>query len=181
MTSDLWVMEKVCLESGFFLVFPHVLQFVSFHHVISKPQTSVSVSWISSERLCNHLHWKSLLFREVVHKAVVCFLNIVFLATHLSPLPPTSSGFVVSGVIKCNPSTCWESGGEANPELHMAFCLLFPGFFLLIVIFESKLHFWSLYYSDCSELHSTLVWDGPFTFVAVKHAFSCISAESGIP
>lgn len=92
-------MEKICLESGFFLGFPRVLRFVSFHHVISKPQTSVSVSWISSERLCDHLHWKSLLIREVVHKAVVCFLSIVFLTTHLSLLPPTSSGFVVSGVI----------------------------------------------------------------------------------
>lgn len=73
-----------------------------------------------------------------------------------------------------------ESGGEANPKLHMAFCMFFPGFLLLIVLFESKLYFWSLYYSESSELHSALVREGLFAFLTATHAHSCICAESGI-
>lgn len=159
-----WWGKSACRVVSHYLFSPHILWFVVFHHllsVVSEAQTfhlglsNLSVKillWRVALKGSGNLYslWKK-------NTKLWCVFWPGFLSQSVFlPFPPTFSHFVVPDwLLKCNLRICSESGSEANPKVHVACCWFLPAFVLLIVVFESKLYFWSLYYSEGSELHST--------------------------
>lgn len=70
------------------LFFPHILWFVSFHHVLTCNKWSTGLcfylglldfKWKTYFMItCTERNWKSILITEVEHKTVVCILTIFF-------------------------------------------------------------------------------------------------------